>query len=1010
MDENILHLGSELKNMKIQNFEERPIEEAEKELVSDRTEFNKRVKNLPHSVQNLKNAYGQAMKSFEHPDFISQTKDPGDIISEDIGDWLINEIIQAYKELEKLRQWVTEPLSAEEIESDDYLEQYKDMILNAKKQREKYFHAHKNNPELRQENVQKLSKPNPKEIDKQQKLELQVLELEKQVNKLRLENANLKSSELTSTCTSPFPQTQTSNEDDNNYETFEHKFHQEHILGFGDHKPQNDLLLESGKLKLKTITKNRGSNERFRGDLPGQVKLITKEDVNVVDTGHKKYGTKRRGRFIVTGLKMSDNSIKLHHFDGMAEKQFDGGYFHPQTGSIKERSGSDTAEYSCLSDHTKNDNIPDGVKEEISPDDWSDYDIIGVKNSCSNSNLVVEDNQPQVDEDQIFACQYCDADEFVNQQSLDAHQKQFHQFVSDDTKTVLEATSDGDIQTSVTPHYQSIRPKSQNSLHVQYSSVFYDESTDSEKEDDGGNVAEGKRPSWTVIRNLKKNYQLCRDSLNTVRDKCLRKGTYIENFIEDRLVDYISKILQKMKTDRSKYVPTPVFPIGKSESSIPLMRKYCKDNISLQIDCSFKKRQVEDIIHDQNVMDCEKSHFWKDSKLMIQMYGPIEEFEKETKSLFDKLDDIFKKNGLISQVARLYCSNQYLIKTRLYLDPDTDPVFVKRRYNTTHEHILSLSKQNPNRQAQYEKLFPRFRSPMRNLKAEKNEEFIPPLPQDEVHPHYKHTCRDPEWRERMDYIKSNIIDLYKKCGWNPPENSIDSCFGECYDTRDDIFKFIQLISGGGSPEELMPEKFGYERTFLHTSDSRINNVSVIYEKPPPDFGMFPDKYRDVSLRDKYSCANSDNTSTDESESDEWISLSSSSSSIYDSNESLYSFESLSPSDVTEAIGTKSGGHYKYYSDGSFNFIRNPEKPYARQNLFDDVRAIFSDHPGENYQCEFCDKIFAKKRNLREHIKNHPPKKLLRIWLSEHQASVIQTLKKSKLSFHNSMPSDNLKSL
>ena len=51
------------------------------------------------------------------------------------------------------------------------------------------------------------------------------------------------------------------------------------------------------------------------------------------------------------------------------------------------------------------------------------------------------------------------------------------------------------------------------------------------------------------------------------------------------------------------------------------------------------------------------------------------------------------------------------------------------------------------------------------LTAEKNEEFIPPLPQDEVHPHYKHTCRDPEWRERMDYIKSNIIDLYKKCGF-----------------------------------------------------------------------------------------------------------------------------------------------------------------------------------------------------------------------------------------------------
>ena len=142
MENNVSLLPSDLAKMRIQKDEVGPTEEAEEE--PKRAEFNRRVKKLSHFVRKLNNAFAQAMKSFEHPDYIlSQAKDPGDIISEDIGDWLINEIIQAYKELEKLRQWVTEPLSAEEIESDNYLEQYKDMILNAKKQREKYFHAHK---------------------------------------------------------------------------------------------------------------------------------------------------------------------------------------------------------------------------------------------------------------------------------------------------------------------------------------------------------------------------------------------------------------------------------------------------------------------------------------------------------------------------------------------------------------------------------------------------------------------------------------------------------------------------------------------------------------------------------------------------------------------------------------------------------------------------------------------------------------------------------------------------
>ena len=54
------------------------------------------------------------------------------------------------------------------------------------------------------------------------------------------------------------------------------------------------------------------------------------------------------------------------------------------------------------------------------------------------------------DEDRIYACQYCDLDDFVNLQSLDAHRKQVHQILSDDQQTVLEATSDGDSQNSAT--------------------------------------------------------------------------------------------------------------------------------------------------------------------------------------------------------------------------------------------------------------------------------------------------------------------------------------------------------------------------------------------------------------------------------------------------------------------------------------------------------------------------------------------------------------------------------
>ena len=92
---------------------------------------------------------------------------------------------------------------------------------------------------------------------------------------------------------------------------------------------------------------------------------------------------------LFTGVKWPNNSIKLHHWDGLVENQLGGGYFHFNIGQFKERSGSDTAEYSCLSDHTQNINIPDKARTKYSSDDL-DSGCFGVNFVDNDSNLVEE--------------------------------------------------------------------------------------------------------------------------------------------------------------------------------------------------------------------------------------------------------------------------------------------------------------------------------------------------------------------------------------------------------------------------------------------------------------------------------------------------------------------------------------------------------------------------------------------------------------------------------------------
>ena len=487
MENNVSLLPSELAKMRIQKDEVGPTEEAEEE--PKRAEFNRRVKKLSHFVRKLNNAFAQAMKSFEHPDYIlSQAKDPGDIISEDIGDWLINEIIQAYKELEKLRQWVTEPLSAQEIESDNYLEQYKDMILSAKKQREKFFHTHRNKPALEPKRLQQVHEPSSEEINKQQ-LELKVMELEKQVNELRQEKANLQSLELTSNSTSPLTQAQITNEDDQ-YETLEKKFFDEHIQGYGEHKPENTTFLTSGKLKLKSISKKGSSNQRYDGDFPNQIKMITKNEIDFVDTGQKNYGKKGRGHLLVTGIKSPNEStkVKLHHLDpGPVEKLINGGFFHYSVGNFKERSGSDTGEYSCLSDHNKI--IPEGRASEEKSSDWeTDSDA----NNCFENVITRSDKAIQANFDE---------------------------------KSLSMATIDHLLSRS-----------------------------ESEKEEDSRILVKPKRKITSKLYKLKKENTLYKESMNLKREKSLKLGTYVRMFIEESFAAYLSKVLSKIQSECEQHV------------------------------------------------------------------------------------------------------------------------------------------------------------------------------------------------------------------------------------------------------------------------------------------------------------------------------------------------------------------------------------------------------------------------------------------------------------------------
>ena len=290
---------------------------------------------------------------------------------------------------------------------------------------------------------------------------------------------------------------------DDTYEALEKKFFVEHIQGFGDHKPKNDLLLESGTLKVKPITKIGANNERIPGNFAGQSKYITKNEVNFIGTGSKNFGIKKKGPVVLTGSKKDEKSLKFHHWDGLAEKQLGGGFFHYDIGSFKIRSGTDTDEYRILSDYTTNPNIPN-CQEKTSSDDWESENqvdeeckkspITNFWESCK-SNEIVENIQPKVPK------------EYDNQQLANGKP-----FVDRKLQAFLSPT----------------QPETSG-----WRNCFIEDSQSSrsEKEDDGGEIIAEKRKLRTSIKRLKHEFKIQKESMDSIRRKCIQEGMYVLTYI-----------------------------------------------------------------------------------------------------------------------------------------------------------------------------------------------------------------------------------------------------------------------------------------------------------------------------------------------------------------------------------------------------------------------------------------------------------------------------------------------
>ena len=167
--------------------------EAVSDAVDHRKEYQNRSKHLNPLSQQLQRTYVNAMSVFQ--------ADSGEAISHEYGAFLVNEVIKAYNELARLREWVLEPLSEAEIQEKkivDYLDQKYAMLVSVRKEFDRYFLDLKKSTEnevkksylqeeLKRVQAKKLAYQRQLDEEKEKAIELQRLAAKKQQEKMKKE-------------------------------------------------------------------------------------------------------------------------------------------------------------------------------------------------------------------------------------------------------------------------------------------------------------------------------------------------------------------------------------------------------------------------------------------------------------------------------------------------------------------------------------------------------------------------------------------------------------------------------------------------------------------------------------------------------------------------------------------------------------------------------------------------------------------------------------------------------
>ena len=161
------------------------------------------------------------------------------------------------------------------------------------------------------------------------------------------------------------------------------KFIEEHILGNHGPKKTRNQMANFQKTEYLPVMKC----ERSRGDLPLQVKMVTKVPLSYEETGIENFGFRGQAFFLVTGIQEGTN-FTPQHLDGILFKRSDE-RFYTENGTLYQHFLEDgllSAEFSgcdfdreCLSKTQKD--LSMGINNDMNLDNisWDDRSDIYIQ-------------------------------------------------------------------------------------------------------------------------------------------------------------------------------------------------------------------------------------------------------------------------------------------------------------------------------------------------------------------------------------------------------------------------------------------------------------------------------------------------------------------------------------------------------------------------------------------------------------------------------------------------------